>query len=111
MSNDYWIVVKAGHAEHDSEDEAVHARALLERHHPGAEFKVVRCKRFRKTADHFPKLVAMLVEILECAEVRAAMPRDLKQRVRILLTTVRGRREQGLRITRRVPEFEPRRPS
>ena len=106
--SEFFLVLAGEQNEIDTLEEAHRVCADLAAHVPDKTFKVYRCKRWMQPAKHFPKLHALLREI-----VRDGLTPALRDRADILLQTIRVRNDPATphMTRRRVPEFEPRRPT
>lgn len=84
--SEFWIVSAARMERHATLEAAVRVMENLQRHCPDKTFRVYRCKRNIRSAAHFPKLVALLKDIL-----RDGLTRENRDRALVILTTVGNR--------------------
>jgi hypothetical protein len=82
----YYIVSSEKLEHHETLEDAMTQRGLLSRHMPGVKFTVHRCKRYLHGAKHFPKMVALLNDIL-----RDGLTQAHRDRADILLLTIKNR--------------------
>lgn len=103
--SEFWIVTDPSVHHYSNYDAANAERVKLQAALPDKQFCVIRCKKNRFGARHFPKMVDLLRDILE-----RGLTDDLASRARILLGTIGYR--SGLPKTLvpnfTVPEFKPR---
>jgi hypothetical protein len=60
---DYWIVTGKRFHEHPTLEAAEHERARIMATDPDGRYRVIRCKRFLKSASHYKQLVQLLTDI------------------------------------------------
>lgn len=100
--SEFFIVLSHPVTEHEELGDALQAKAVLEKHVPGREHRIYRCKRWLAGAKHFTKAVELLRDIQ-----RDGLTNANKDRLLLLLGTI-GTRTPKLQTLIRVqgpPEF------
>lgn len=82
--SEFWIVSAARMEEHPTLESAVHEMERLQAHIPDKRFRVYRCKKNIRPAQHFTKMVVDLLRDI----VREGFTKANADRAHIILTTI-----------------------